>query len=155
MTEHRFGLRSLAEIAGVHPDLVAVVQRALVLSPMDFAVHDGTRTEAEQRELVERGASQTMASRHLTGHAVDLVPYVGGKLRWDWPLLYQVAAAVRAAAVEHAVPIRWGGAWDVTLTDTTEEPEAVSAGYAARRRARGRKPFLDGPHFELPADRYP
>ena len=150
-----FGRASLAELAGVHRDLRAVVDRALVLSPVDFAVHDGTRTLAEQRALVAAGASQTMASRHLTGHAVDLVPFLAGKLRWDWPALYSIALCVRAAALEADVPIRWGGCWDVELTASGDAPEVMSAGYVARRKAKGRGAFLDGPHFELPIRAYP
>lgn len=147
----RFGSRSRAELVGVHPDLVAVVEDALSRSPVDFAVHDGLRTEAEQRAHVARGTSRTMNSRHLTGHAVDLVPVIGGALRWDWPALYGVAAAMRAAAVARGIALRWGGAWDVDFTATTEAPAEVSADYVARRKAAGRKAFLDGPHFELPA----
>ena len=149
-----FGARSLAKLDGVHPDLVAVVHRALALSPVDFAVHDGIRTEAEQRAHLARGASRTMKSRHLTGHAVDLVPYAGRTLRWDWPMLYDVAAAMREAGLGLGVPLRWGGAWDVDWTATTGAPAEVSATYVARRKAAGRSAFLDGPHFELPVGRY-
>src|SRR5690349_9518194 len=76
-----------------------------------FAVHDGKRTPEEQRILVQSGASQTMKSRHLTGHAVDLVPVINGKLRWEWPPIYQIARAMKQAALELSVPIRWGGCW--------------------------------------------
>jgi peptidoglycan LD-endopeptidase CwlK len=147
--------RSQDELVGVHHDLVRVVHGALARSPVDFAVHDGIRTEAQQQTLVATGVSQTMASRHLTGHAVDLVPYAAGKLRWEWPLLYQIAEAVRQAALTLGVPIRWGGCWDVELTSTATTPEQMAAEYSARRRAAGRRPFLDGPHYELPSRLYP
>lgn len=142
------GKRSRSELKGVDPRLVSVVELALTLSPVDFVVHDGLRTVAEQVGLVARGVSQTTNSRHLTGHAVDLVPWVGA-LRWSWPELFAIAGAVRDAARELSVPIRWGGAWDVTLNETENDPKDVSAAYALRRKAAGRRVFLDGPHFEV------
>lgn len=151
----KLGKKSLKELEGVHPDLIRVVERAIVISPQDFAVHDGIRTLEDQKRLVASGASKTLDSRHLTGHAVDLVPYINGKLRWEWEPIYQIADAVRTAAREFGVPITWGGAWDVRLTSVDGAPEDVMAEYAERRRAAGRRPFLDGPHCELPRDEYP
>lgn len=151
----KLGNKSLHELDGVHPDLVAVVRRAIALSVQDFAVHDGMRTLEEQQRLLASGASQTLDSRHVTGHAVDLVPVINGKLRWEWAPIYVIADAVRVAARELGIPIRWGGAWDTTLTDSDESPEDLVHDYSARRRAAGKKAFIDGPHFELPKDRYP
>lgn len=147
--------RSLDELERVHADLVAVVHRAIELSPQDFAVHDGTRTIEEQRRLVASGAAQTLDSRHLTGHAVDLVPYVNGKLRWEWPPIYVIADAVRTAARELGVPLRWGGAWDIDFTASSDSPEDLVHDYTGRRRAAGLRAFIDGPHYELPKSRYP
>lgn len=113
---------------GVHPDLAKVIHRAAALSPIEFRVIEGMRTLKRQRELVASGASKTMNSRHLTGHAVDLAPYVGGTIRWDWPLFYKLAPAVKQAAAEVGVPIEWGGDW---------------------------RTFKDGPHFQLPFAGYP
>lgn len=149
------GHRSRNELEGVHPRLVAVVERAIEITPVDFAVHDGLRTEDEQREYVERGVSHTMASKHLRqadgyGHAVDLVPYINGRLRWEWEPIYQIAGAVWHAAVELGVGLRWGGVWDrpFLALDPESFDDHVSE-YVARRRAGGRRVFLDGPHFEL------
>lgn len=108
--------RSLANLEGVHPDLVRVVKRAMELSEVDFAVVEGLRTQARQKQLVKAGASQTMDSRHLTGHAVDLAPYIGGQIRWDWPPFYKIADAMQAAAKELGVSLNWGGDW-TTLKD--------------------------------------
>ncbi|MEY2688674.1 MAG: hypothetical protein RL375_2872 [Pseudomonadota bacterium] len=149
------GATSLAELNGVHADLVAVVQRAIALSTQDFSVHDGLRTLAQQQALVAAGASQTLDSRHISGHAVDLVPYINGKLRWEWPPIYKIADAVRMAARELGTPIRWGGAWDIDLTTSTESPEDLVNAYSARRRRAGQRVFIDGPHFELPSAKYP
>lgn len=153
---YALGAKSLAELSGVDPRLVAVVKRAIELTPQDFAVHDGLRTEAEQTELVRRGASQTMNSMHRKqrdgfGHAVDLVPYINGKLRWEWDAIYPIAAAVKFAAAELNVPIRWGGCWQhmsqIKGSTAADLEKAVEAYGAARRKA-GKRSFPDGPHFE-------
>jgi peptidoglycan L-alanyl-D-glutamate endopeptidase CwlK len=120
--------RSLERMHGVHPDLVKVVMRAIKITEVDFGVTEGMRTVEKQREYVARGASKTMKSRHLTGHAVDLAAYVGGAVSWDWPHYHKIAAAMKSAAKEHEVAIVWGGDWST---------------------------FKDGPHFELDRRVYP
>lgn len=122
------GAQSRARLAGVHPDLVSVVERAIGLSLIDFRVTEGVRTMARQKQLMASGATRTLKSRHLTGHAVDLVALVGGTVRWDWPLYPRLATAMKAAAAELGVPIEWGGDW---------------------------RTFKDGPHFQLTWQRYP
>ncbi|UGL62757.1 endolysin [Xanthomonas phage FMYAK-P1] len=159
------GTKSRANLRGVHPQLVKVVERAIQVTSVDFQVFEGLRTRERQAVLVARGASQTMDSRHLPGrdglgHAVDLVPLIDfdgdgkAELRWDWSLCYTVAKAVRLASLELNVPIRWGGVWDRALADLAD-PEDEVAEYVGRRKAQGKKAFLDGPHFELPANIYP
>lgn len=120
--------RSLSRLEGVHPHLVAIVKRAALISDLDFTVLEGLRTTARQRELVAQGASKTMNSRHITGHAVDVAPMVGGKVSWDWPLYYRLAPIVKRAASDIGHPIEWGGDW---------------------------KSFKDGPHWQLPFRGYP
>ncbi|WP_374275036.1 M15 family metallopeptidase [Brevundimonas sp.] len=124
----RLSARSRARMAGVHPDLVAVMEAAIRLTPVDFMVTEGLRTPERQRVLVKAGASRTLNSRHLTGHAVDVAALVEGKVRWDWPLYPRIAGAVREAAAKRGVAIVWGGDWP---------------------RLR------DGPHFELDRKAYP
>ena len=150
------GSRSIQRLKGLHPDLVKVVKRAIALSGIDFTVLEGLRTVERQRELVRTGASQTMDSRHITGHAVDLGAFVAGQVQWEWALYPPIADAVRRAALELAVPIRWGGGWFL-LNDCTSlrSIELKVGAYVAERKAQKRKAFLDGPHFELPANRYP
>lgn len=159
------GSKSRTNLRGVHPHLVSVVEHAIQVTSVDFQVFEGLRTRQRQAKLVAQGASQTMDSRHLPGrdglgHAVDLVPLIDfdedgrAELRWDWSLCYKVALAVRSASIELQVPIRWGGVWDRALADLAD-PEDEVAEYVARRKAQGRKAFLDGPHFELPASSYP
>lgn len=120
--------KSLDRLSGVHPHLVGVVKRAIEITECDFTVLEGVRSKARQQQLVAAGASQTMNSRHLTGHAVDLGACVGGSVRWDWPLYFKIADAMKKAAVELGVPLEWGGDW---------------------------KKFKDGPHFQLPHKGYP
>lgn len=118
--------RSERNLKGVHPDLVRVVRRAA--KKASFIVTEGLRTQARQRQLVEAGASRTMNSRHLTGHAVDVAALVGGKVRWDWPLYAAIAREMKQAAADLGVPLVWGGDW---------------------------RTFKDGPHFELDRSKYP
>jgi peptidoglycan L-alanyl-D-glutamate endopeptidase CwlK len=148
---------SLRQLIGVHPDLVAVVRRAIVLTAQDFRVTDGIRTLAEQRHVVAAGKSWTLRSRHLVqpdgfGHAVDLVPWVEGKLSWTWPLCYDVASAMSKAAREAETELRWGGVWDRPIAACGLQPDELRTaveGYVARRRKAGLRAAIDGPHFEL------
>lgn len=119
--------KSLDRLSGVHPDLVEVVKRAIEITEVDFAVLEGVRSKARQEQLIKAGASQTMRSRHLTGHAVDLGAYINGSVRWDWPLYDKIALAMKAAALELQVAIEWGGDWKMK----------------------------DGPHWQLPWKDYP
>lgn len=155
MTQFQLTASSEKELVGVHADLVKVVRRALELTSQEFAVADGIRTLEEQKRLVASGASKTLESRHLTGHAVDLVPVINGKLRWEWDPIYIIADAVRLAAREQGVSLRWGGNWNADFTATTDTTEHVVAEYAEWCRSQGKKAFLDGPHFELPKAKYP
>lgn len=148
-----FGKRSLANLAGVHPDLARLAREALRESPVDFVVIEGLRTVARQRELVASGASQTMASRHLGGFAIDCAAWVG-EVRWDMGLYYQIAGAFQWASKATGVPVRWGGCW-LRLDTTDKSPNVLVAEYVASRRAAGRKAFIDSPHFELPSNVYP
>lgn len=154
---YSLGGRSLAELEGVHPKLVDVVKRAIEITEQDFSVHDGLRTVAEQREYVRRGVSKTMNSKHMKqpdgyGHAVDLVPYINGQLRWEWKPIFVIAAAVHQAATELGVALTWGGCWDRNFADIGSTPaeieKAVNA-YVARRRGLGKTAFIDGPHFQM------
>lgn len=122
---------SVAKLKGVHPDLVRVVLRCAADwkdAGTGFIVTCGIRTLEEQKILKAKGASKTLRSRHLTGHAVDLACTIGNKVRWDWPLYDRMAKAMKAAAKAEKVPVEWGGDW---------------------------KTFKDGPHYQLPWKQYP
>ena len=96
---YKLGYRSLSRLVGVHPDLVKVVDHAITISEIDFVVLEGMRTPERQKTLVESGASWTMNSRHITGHAVDLGAWVDDRVDWSWPLYAKIAAAMKQAVV--------------------------------------------------------
>lgn len=121
MSGFKFGERSLKNLEGVHPELVRVMHEAIQKSPVDFAIIEGLRTVDRQRQLVASGASKTMNSRHITGHAVDIAPWVDGTIRWDWPLYDRIAPVIMQTADFCRVQMVWGGSWKMR----------------------------DGPHFEL------
>lgn len=147
--------RSLSRLEGVHPDLVAVVKRSIELTKIDFGVTCGLRTLEEQKELVAKGASQTMKSKHLRqgdgySHAVDVVAYLGSRISWENNLYDDICDAMAIAAREVGCAIKWGAAWtegDIRSYSGTAE-DAMNA-YIDKRRAAGRRPFIDSPHFEL------
>jgi len=125
---YTLGVRSKSRLKGVHPDLVKVVERAIEITAVDFTVLEGLRDPMRQKKLKDAGASMTLNSRHITGHAVDLGAWVDGEVRWDWPLYHKIAAAMKEAAAELGVAIVWGGDWSR---------------------------FKDGPHYELDRRKYP
>ena len=125
---YALGATSLSRLTGVHPDLVKVVKLAITKTDLDFTVLEGMRTVERQRQLLAKGATKTMNSRHLTGHAVDLAPVIDGAVSWDWPLYHRLAKTVKASAAELGVPLTWGGDW---------------------------RTFKDGPHWELPWASHP
>lgn len=121
---HKFGKRSLDNLATVKPDLQKLAHLALKKSPIDFTVTEGIRTVERQRQLVKSGASKTMNSYHLTGDAIDFYPYYDGKLHVNAPLskFKEIADAFKVAAKELGMTITWGGDW---------------------------KSFIDGPHIQI------
>ena len=141
--------RSLDKLEGVHPDMVKCVTSAINYSKVDFGVICGMRSEAEQRELVQKGASKTMKSKHLIGHAVDLMAYVGSRASWELNLYDDIADAMKEAAIKEGKSIRWGAAWHKPLNEWDGSAEDLMNQYIDIRRSEGRRPFIDGPHFEL------
>ena len=141
--------RSLDKLEGVHPDMVKCVKSAIEYTKVDFGVICGMRTEEEQKELVAKGASKTMRSKHLTGHAVDLMAYVGSRASWELNLYDDIADAIRVGAVIEGVDVTWGGAWHKTLNDWRGSAHDLMNEYIDLRRSQSRKPFIDGPHFQI------
>ena len=114
--------KSKEKMEGIDMRLVRLVEQAITETEIDFTVLEGLRTPERQQQLVNDGFSQTMKSKHLTGHAVDLGAIVDGKLSWDKKYYPAIAVAMKKAAADQNVNIRWGGDF---------------------------KSFFDGPHFEL------
>ena len=147
--------RSLSKLEGVHESLVNIVKEAIQATKVDFGVICGTRTKQEQSELVKKGASKTMNSKHLpqesTGksHAVDLMAYIGSRASWELNLYDDIADAMRVGAIMEGVNVTWGGAWHKTLNSWSGSSHDLMNEYIDTRRGQGRKPFIDGPHFQI------
>ena len=124
----------LAKLDGAHADLRKVILRAAAISDMDFTVLEVLRTVERQKQLVAKGASKTMKSRHLPhvgdgkSRAVDVAPLDDGQVSWAWPLYYRLAKIIKQAAVDVGVTVEWGGDW---------------------------RSFKDGPHWQLSWTLYP
>jgi len=116
------------KLLGVHPQLANIVRRAARITDLPFRVTCGVRTLDEQRRLFQIGATRTLKSRHLTGHAVDLAAELDGKVRWDWPLYARLNKVMQQAAGLSHLELEWGGDW---------------------------RSFRDGPHWQLPRGVYP
>lgn len=147
--------RSRARLEGVHPELVKVVCRAIEITDVDFGVTEGVRSEQTQKHYVSIGKSQTMASKHLRqadgySHAVDVVAYVGSSISWELNLYDEIADSFKRAALESGLGIRWGAAWHINRLDQYNgSAEQAMLEYIDLRRSQGKRPFIDGPHFEI------
>lgn len=128
---------SLNRLEGLNPELLNVVKRAIELTTQDFLVVEGIRTKEQCWINYGKGrtASQCKAknvpikyaqpnlpkvtwlndplgSKHVSGNAVDLVPY---PVDWnDLNKFRTIAVAMKAAANELNVKISWGGDWKKT-----------------------------------------
>ncbi len=161
---YSLGKKSLSRLKGVHPDMDAIVRESITRTPVDFGVHSGVRTTKEQKELFANKASKLDGVKRKSKHqkqadgfgwAVDLVPYVSGTLRWEWPLIYPIAATFSIVAQEMETTLRWGGVWDKLMRDyvtslnideaTLQVQKAVHE-YCVRHPG---PDFIDGPHYEL------
>ena len=151
----RLSQRSLDRLEGVHPDMTAVVERAIQLTDVDFGVTQGVRTLEEQKANVAAGRSQTMRSKHLLqddgfSHAVDVVAYVGSDVSWELNLYDNICDAFKKAAQEVGCSIKWGAAWsEGDIRSYPGSAEDAMMAYVDLRRSQGRRPFIDAPHFEL------
>ncbi len=151
----KLSARSLGKLEGVHPDMVSTVQKAIERTTVDFGVTYGVRTPEEQKRLFDMGRSQTMKSKHLIqdsgfSHAVDLVAYDGSEVVWEINMYDEIADAMASSAKEVGCAIKWGAAWSVgNIVEYEGTMEDAYNEYVDLRRSQGRRPFVDGPHFEL------
>ena len=146
--------RSLDRLEGVHPDLVEVVKGAINYTKVDFGVTCGLRTVEQQEQLVAAGKSQTMNSKHIPqddgySHAVDLVAYIGSDVAWELNLYDDICDAMAQAARDVGIAVKWGAAWsEGDIRDYAVSAEHSMLEYINERTSQGRRPFIDGPHFE-------
>ena len=95
-----------------------------------------------------------MKSKHLKqddgySHAVDVVAYDGSNVVWEINVYDDICDAFKQAAIEKGVAIKWGAAWsegDIRLYKGPAEFHMNR--YIDLRRGQGRRPFIDGPHFQ-------
>tara|TARA_Y100000401_G_scaffold43136_1_gene32897 strand:+ start:1342 stop:1791 length:450 start_codon:yes stop_codon:yes gene_type:complete len=142
--------KSLDKLITVEPKLQSVVRRAIELTKVDFGVIEGIRTVERQEELVAKGASKTMKSKHIEGRAVDLMAYIDGRGCWELNVYDDIADAMKQAAIEADVGLVWGAAWNVDdIREWEGSMEEAINYYIDTRREQGRRPFIDAPHWQL------
>lgn len=125
-----FSKRSLNNLEGVQPNLVRLMHLAIRNTPIDFTVVHGVRTVKEQQEHYAKGRTEPgpivtncdgviKKSQHQPkedgySHAVDIYPFVDGKVRVnDAASLQRIAEHIKAVARIHGIKIEWGGDWKV------------------------------------------
>ena len=113
---YKLSKTSYDNMSGIHPDLVKVVEAAITITHVDFAITEGLRTVDRESAMVAEGKPQTMHSRHLTGHAVDVAAIVDGTVSWEEKYYSQIANAMLGASASLKIPLIWGGSWR-TLKD--------------------------------------
>ena len=124
----KLGKASKRNLKGVNSMLIAVIERALQISNVDFGIPStgGVRTADEQSVLFAIGLSNADGyknkSKHQTGDAFDIFAYVDGKASYEVEHLALCATAILQAANELGISVYWGGHW---------------------------RNFKDMPHFEL------
>ena len=134
VSEYKLSERSLKSLEGVNPSLVKVVERAIELTEQDFLVLEGVRSKEQcyinygkGRTVAQCSAkgvptkyaqpslskvtwlNNPLASKHVTGNAVDLVPSPV-----DWNTISKfttISKAMKQAAKELGVDLEWGGDW--------------------------------------------
>ena len=147
--------RSLNKLEGVHPQLQDVVKKAISYTKVDFGVTYGVRDLAEQERLYKSGRSQTMKSKHLLqddgyAHAVDVVAYDGSDVVWEINVYDDICDAFKKAAKEVGLSVKWGAAWsEGDIRSYVGTAEDAMNSYIDLRRSQSRRPFIDGPHFEI------
>ena len=145
---------SLNRLKGVHPKLISVVNRAVEICSVPLLVAEGVRTLEKQKEYFTQGKSQTLNSRHLTGHAVDMYALLNNQLDFNDASVLKVADAMIKAARELNVNMTWGSAWKQNILGNTKTAYQLREDYKAMRKSLNAKPFLDNPHFEIDPNVY-
>jgi peptidoglycan L-alanyl-D-glutamate endopeptidase CwlK len=168
---HALGQTSLSRARRVDPVLMSVVALALTRSSVDMGVtEEQSRTRAEQQHKFDTGVSRVRpgpAARHMIqadgySKAIDVVPWINGAFTWgdgQWRapgpgggLIYpfhEFALAMRSAAIETGVPMRWGAIWDRHLSDLPGDVAGLRQAVESYKVRHVGSDLLDGPHYEL------
>lgn len=141
-----FGKTSLKKLEGVHPDLVRVMKAAIVNTPVDFTIDYGVRFAQEQHRLWLKGrdAAGNIVDKKLIvtkadgykkksnhqvkpdgyGHAVDLYPFVNGKVDFNdhGDNLKAIADHILTTAKDMGVKVTWGGHWTIAKEGIVDKP---------------------------------
>lgn len=167
---YKFGTRTITNLVGVYPDFVDVLSVAIRKSTVDFGIPDAAlRTTKQQQYLYASGRTRPglvitqkdgvrSKSNHQAhadgyGHAVDCIPYVGGRYVFTedaWDYYHLIASAISYAAKELKVAenITWGCAWGMPMSSYPSDPEHMLKQREIYKQVHVGKDFLDGPHFQ-------
>lgn len=104
--------KSLSILNQVDVKLKTLFTTAIIDSPYDFICYHGLRTDEQQREMIQSGASRVKHSKHQDGRAVDFGIWKNGKIDWDnYEAYTAVANHIKNVAVRLNIDIVWGGDW--------------------------------------------
>lgn len=106
--------RKLDDLSPRFRPLAITLIARIVEAGIAILVLDTRRTPEEQEQMLQRGVSWTRNSRHLTGDAIDLVPYEiynlhgPDKLQWNaadpgWQVMGKIG---------ESLGLTWGGRWN-------------------------------------------
>ena len=122
---YKFGKSSEDRLESVHPDLVKVCRRMLGYGILDATVVQGRRSQEDQDRAFREGKSKLKypQSRHNSNpsEAVDIAPFINGKVSWNSQHCLVLAGLMLAAASELGIKVRWGGNWDCDGEPVTDQ----------------------------------
>lgn len=165
---YRFSKRSLDNLSEVHPSLTNIAHEAIEITPIDFGVTCGLRDRQTQYDLYKKKKSKlngiprghrasinhngevliiegTGTSRHqrqASGYsqAIDIVPYINGKISWKINDFIPVLELFKTIADQQEIKLRFGAGWFYG-----HKFNSIEEGYKDSLR-RGK--WIDAPHIE-------
>ena len=107
--------RRLDDLSDRFRPLAVELLARLVEAQIPVLIVDTLRTPEEQAQNIARGVSWTKNSKHLTGDAIDVVPYSQYQLHGDDKLQWDARDPVwqRIGSIGESLGLRWGGRWTV------------------------------------------
>lgn len=113
--QFKFSNRSKSNLQECHFSLQLIIREALSYGIMDFTIIEGHRPKDLQEKYFREGKSKVHYpnGKHnkVPSEAVDIVPYIDGKINWEKEHCCVLAGIVLSASSKLEIPIRWGGAW--------------------------------------------